>query len=196
MRRTVRRSDAGYRSAATTGPKPISWASPCAVRICSASSTPISGRAATASRWTAALLSTIDTTRWLMRRTRPSPSLCAWLAAEIAQCSFNRRPIGFLRRGQLETLLIRAMLIEAVDLRSISAFAVISRACAGRNIRQQTESSRARTAPAHTVIFIAKIPKALTRLCASEYPGIWPPKRTKCGQNVIYGSSGGYKYQK
>ena len=37
------------------------------------------------------------------------------VAVEIAQCSFNRRPIGFLGRGYLRALLMRAMLIEADD---------------------------------------------------------------------------------
>src|SRR6185369_17347822 len=58
-----------YFSAATTGPRPISLARPCAVCIWCSSKVLTSGRAAATSRWTVALLSAICTTRLLTRRT-------------------------------------------------------------------------------------------------------------------------------
>ena len=54
-------------SAASTGPRPISCASATALCFWSSRNVAISGRAATASRLTALPLSTMDTTRWLMR---------------------------------------------------------------------------------------------------------------------------------
>src|SRR5262245_33911522 len=103
-----------YRNAATTGPKPISWASPCAARICSWSSEATRGRAATASRWTAALLSTTVTTRLLMRRTRLVDSACACcLRARSRSAASTGAQWCSCAGVNFKTLLIRATLIEA-----------------------------------------------------------------------------------
>jgi hypothetical protein len=103
-----------YRNAATTGPRPISWASPCAALICSWSSEATRGRAATASRWIAALLSTTVTTRLLMRRTRLVDSVCVCcLRARSRNAASTGAQWCSCAEVNFSTLLMRAMLIEA-----------------------------------------------------------------------------------
>ena len=172
-----------YRSAATTGPKPISRARPCAARICSASSVPIRGRAATARRWTAALLSTTVTTRLLMRCTSPADSdeaLC--LRARSRSAASTGAQYCSCAGVSLSTLLIRGMLIAACA--SVPLDPAISRARACESAPGNKPIVASANTPAHRSFFILLNPQRCDWVWAGRVPGNLAPKayemRTKC----------------
>ncbi len=154
----ARRQPAQFSAATTTAPKPISWANWPAACFCPSSSLATNGRAATTSRSTAALLSTIETTCRLTRRTKPSDSAPFLVARKIAQGDLYRPPIAFLLLRQLEDA-FDARDIDGGRTRRLRRVAVLqSSGASGRDSRQQTKRREPDYARAKCLLHSASIP--------------------------------------
>src|SRR6478752_2718098 len=179
-----------YRNAATTGPRPISWASPCADLICSWSSEATRGRAATASRWIAALLSTTVTTRLLMRRTRLVDSVCVCcLRARSRNAASTGAQWCSCAGVNFSTLLMRAMLIEADECAPLTSIA-----CARGIFGNKPVIASANT-PAQRRFFIPMSPQQFEWVMRRQIPTNFAVKanemRTKCGFVPLHGTKCG-----
>src|SRR5262245_26660114 len=82
---------------------------------------------------------------------------------------------------------MRAILIEADACAPVTS---IARACEIFGNKPVIASANT---PAQRSFFIPMSPQQFEWVMAGRYLRIWPPKRTKCGQNVIFGLLHGTK---